>query len=45
MTKPKAQRAINVANLEAKLRRIRDELALMLQLVDDALGRIEGARA
>ena len=32
---------INVANLTSKLRRIRNELALMMQQVDDALARIE----
>ena len=35
---------INIGNLEQKLRRIRTELALMLQQVDDALARIEGER-
>ena len=32
---------INVGNLEQKLRRIRNELAQMVQQVDDALERID----
>ncbi len=36
---------INVHNLVQKLRRIRTELAMMMQQVDDALARIEEERA
>lgn len=32
---------INIGNLVQKLRRIRNELAQMMQQVDDALARIE----
>lgn len=32
---------INIGNLVQKLRRIRTELGLMMQQVDDALSRIE----
>lgn len=32
---------VNIGNLVSKLRRIRNELALMMQQVDDALARIE----
>jgi hypothetical protein len=34
-------RSINIGNLVQKLRRIRTELAQMVQQVDDALDRIE----
>lgn len=33
---------INIGNLVQKLRRIRNELAQMMQQVDDALDRIDG---
>ena len=36
---------INTGNLVQKLRRIRTELALMVQQVDDALARIEDENA
>ena len=36
---------INIGNLVQKLRRIRTELAMMMQQVDDALARIEEERA
>jgi hypothetical protein len=36
---------VNIGNLVSKLRRIRTELALMMQQVDDALERIEGEKA
>lgn len=36
---------INIGNLVSKLKRIRNELAQMMQQVDDALARIEGEKA
>ncbi len=38
-------RSINTGNMVQKLRRIRTELALMTQQVDDALSRIEEEKA
>lgn len=37
----KTSRRINIGNLVQKLRRIRTELGLMMQQVDEALARIE----
>ena len=36
---------LNVGNVEQRLRRIRTELALILQQVDDGLARIEEEKA
>jgi hypothetical protein len=36
-----APRRINISTLVSKLRRIRTELGLMMQQVDDALARID----